>query len=186
MRWAEWLLWCERSLVMDVLLKPLSGGEYAVAVLNRSAAPVQVGLHPADLGFSSGCRFEAQDLWSGKSMTGAASLQANVAAHDTAIWKIHPAASCGAPTRTGTITMIASGKHRDIKSYSRCLSAAGSVGDCDGSCGRELDGQGERRCGVGRTVSCCCRREAGDAGMWFREGYAVEIYAGWQFDQCRR
>lgn len=122
----------QRSLVMDVLLKPLSGGEYAVAVLNRSTAPVQVGLHPADLGFSSGCRLEAQDLWSGKRIAGVDSLQANVAAHDTAIWKVHPAASCGAPTRTGTITMIASGKHHDIKSYSRCLSAAGSVGDCDG------------------------------------------------------
>ncbi|MBN9615116.1 MAG: ricin-type beta-trefoil lectin domain protein [Acidobacteriales bacterium] len=122
-----------RSLTMDVLLKPLSGGDYAVTVLNRSTAPVQVGLYPADLGFSSGCELEAQNLWSGKRITGATSLQSDVAAHDTVIWKIHPAASCGTPKRTGTITMIATGKQHDIKSYSRCLSATGGVGDCDGS-----------------------------------------------------
>jgi len=124
-----------RSLAMDVLFKPLSGGEYAVAVLNRSTAPHQVDLRPVDFGFSPnvGCRFDVQDLWGGKHRAGAASVQADIAGHDTAIWKIHPAASCGTPTRTGTITMIATGKQHDIKSYSRCLSASGGVGDCDGS-----------------------------------------------------
>jgi alpha-galactosidase len=124
-----------RSLTMDILFKPLSGGEYAIAALNRGTAPLRVNLRPVDFGFSPNarCHFEAQDLWSGKYQAGAASMQADIAAHDTAIWKIHPSASCGAPTRTGAITMIATGKQRDIKSYSRCLSASGGIGDCDGS-----------------------------------------------------
>ncbi|MEO6910361.1 MAG: ricin-type beta-trefoil lectin domain protein [Edaphobacter sp.] len=124
-----------RSSVMDVLFKPLSGGDAAVAVLNRGTAPMQVELRPADLGFSSnpGCRLDAQDLWNGKRLGDAASLQANVAAHDTAIWKIHPTASCGRPSRTGTILMTVSGKQHDVNSYSRCLAASGSVESCAGT-----------------------------------------------------
>ncbi len=124
-----------RSQSMDILFKPLRGGNYVVAVLNRSAAPIQVELHPADLGFASnaGCRVDAQDLWSGKHQAGASSLQAAIATHDTALWKIHPSGSCGKPTRSGAITMIATGKHHDIESYSRCLAASGSVGDCIGT-----------------------------------------------------
>jgi alpha-galactosidase len=124
-----------RSAAMDVLSKPLDGGDYAVAVLNRGTASVPVDLHPADLGFAASpeCRLDARNLWSGTSQTAASALDADLDSHDTAIWRIHPAPSCGKPTRTGTITMIATGRHRDIDSYSRCLAAPGSIGACAGA-----------------------------------------------------
>lgn len=37
------------------------------------------------------------------------------------------------PTRTGTITMTAAGKHRSIEGYSRCLAVSGSVEECAGT-----------------------------------------------------
>jgi len=125
----------QRSPVMDVLFKPLEGDDYALAVLNRSTAAVTVGLHPADFGFAANpaCRLEARNLWSGTSLAAASSLEAEIDSHDTAIWRIHPATSCGSPTRTGTITMIATGRHRDIESYSRCLAAPGNVAPCAGT-----------------------------------------------------
>lgn len=123
-----------RSPDMDVLFKPLAGGDYAVAVFNHGAAPVQVNLRPADFGFAgdSKCRLDARGLWSGTRQSSVSALQASVAVDDTAIWRLHPADSCGKPGRTGTITMIATGKHRDIESYSRCLSAPGKIGACQG------------------------------------------------------
>lgn len=123
-----------RNQRMDVLFKKLSGGDYAVAVLNHVTVPIQVELHPADFGFAAnaGCRLDAWNLWSGMHESAAPSLQADVAPHDTAIWRIHAAPACGTPTRTGTITMIATGKHHDIESYSRCLTALGRVGVCTG------------------------------------------------------
>jgi len=126
-----------RGPVMDVLFKRLSGGDDAVAVLNRGEAPVKVDLHPSDFGFkaNSTCRLNAQDLWSGTSQSAVSALQAEVAAHDTAIWRIHPSATCGAPARAGTITMISTGRQRDINGYSRCLAAPGSVGACVGTAG---------------------------------------------------
>lgn len=127
-----------RSAVMDVLFKPLAGGDDAVAVLNRGDAPAQVDLHSADFGFaaSSECRLEVQNLWSGRGQSALSALQEEVAAHDTAIWHIHPSASCGRPTRTGTIIMTtADRRHRSIEGYTSCLAAAGRVEACDGASG---------------------------------------------------
>ncbi len=123
-----------RNPSIDVLFKHLKGGSYAVAVLNRANTPSRIELSPADLGFRSDaeCRLDARDLWSGAEQRAASTLQAEIDPHDTAIWSIHPAASCGSPSRTGTITMTAAGRHRDINGYALCL-ASGQVGACSGS-----------------------------------------------------
>jgi alpha-galactosidase len=127
-----------RSAVMDVLLKPLAGGDDAVAVLNRGEAPAQVDLHPTDFGYlaSSECRLDAENLWSGARQSAVTALGDAVAVHDTAIWRIHASAACGRPARTGTITMIsADRRHRNIEGYANCLAAPGKVEACDGSNG---------------------------------------------------
>ncbi len=123
-----------RTTAIDVLFKHLRDGAYAVAVLNRATTPNRIELSPADLGFPSNaeCRLEVRDLWSGAEQHAASNLHAEVAPHDTAIWSIHPTSSCRSPSRTGTITMIAAGRHRDIESYARCL-APGHVGACSGT-----------------------------------------------------
>jgi alpha-galactosidase len=131
-----------RSPVMDILFKKLSGGDYAVAALNRGASPIQLSLSPADLGFAgnAACHLDAQNLWDGKNAT---SLQADIASHDTMIWRIRPASACRTPTRTGDIVMVVAPKKRqpgehgprrrpDINEYSRCLAAPNSVGVCGG------------------------------------------------------
>jgi alpha-galactosidase len=131
-----------RSPVMDILLKKLSDGDYAVAALNRGTSPIQLSLSPSELGFSANasCRLNAQNLWEGKHATG---LQAEIASHDTVIWRIRPASACRTPTRTGDIVMVVAPKKRqpgehgprrrpDINEYSRCLAAPASVGVCGG------------------------------------------------------
>lgn len=126
-----------RNQTTDVLFKKVSGGSYAIAVLNRGPSPIQVELHPTDFGFSanSACHLEARDLWNGANQPATSTLQANVASHDTAIWRIRPSSSCGAPTRTGTIVMIADGSDHleSIDHYTRCLTASGIVADCAGT-----------------------------------------------------
>ncbi len=127
-----------RTPEVDTLFKPLSGGDDAVAVLNRGDAPAQIELLPADIGFAanSACRLNARDLWSGARQPAASALHAEVAAHDTAIWRIHASASCGKPGRTGAIIMITPGRHhRGLASYSRCLAAPGTVTSCSGAAG---------------------------------------------------
>lgn len=56
-----------RNHAVDALIKLLKGGDYAIAISNRSAAPVQSELHPVDVGFkqSADCHLDAKNLWSG-------------------------------------------------------------------------------------------------------------------------
>jgi len=121
-----------RSATTDLLFKRLSGGEYAVALLNRGASPVQADVHPAELGFAAnGCQLTGQDLWSGKS----GAPQATVAPHDTVIWRVHAGAGCGSPSRTGTVTLTENTEKHDhgFEGYTRCLSAAGAAEACAGT-----------------------------------------------------
>jgi alpha-galactosidase len=127
-----------RSAVLDVLLKPLSNGDDAVAVLNHGDTPVRVNLRPTGFGFaaSSECRLDTQDLWTGRRQSAVSALRVEVATHDTAIWRIRPSASCGRPERTGTI--ITTKPERDqygLDGYTRCLSTSGRVGICLGGAG---------------------------------------------------
>lgn len=123
-----------RNPVMDILVKSLSNGDYAVAVLNRGSTPLATEVSAADLGFSAnpGCQLVATNLWNGVRRTHS-SLIATIPSHDTEIWRVHLTPGCGVPTRTGAITMIVNLSKHDIDSYSRCLSTTGRVEDCSGA-----------------------------------------------------
>lgn len=125
-----------RNAAVDVLMKPLASGAYAVAAFNHGTTPATVDLHPADLGFAgASCTLGAQDLWTGKAISPGATLSAQVGSHDTAIWKLTPAAGCGTPARQGTITRIIPEGPDAVQTpweYTRCLSGAGRAEKCTG------------------------------------------------------
>ncbi|MEO6829148.1 MAG: ricin-type beta-trefoil lectin domain protein [Acidobacteriaceae bacterium] len=122
------------NAAMDVLLKPLNGGDYAVAVLDHSPAAIYVRLRPQDLGFAAAdCRLDARNLWNKAAQPASAALHFQVASHDTALWRLHPSSTCGVPTRTGAITMVVSRKDHNLDTYARCLSTTGRVQNCAGS-----------------------------------------------------
>lgn len=125
-----------RTPTMDILFKRLKNGDYAVAISNRSTDTAHVDLHSSDLGFSvsDGCRLDLENLWSAKRQSGA-SIQADVEGHDTEIWRVHAGSSCGAPARTGTITLTANEEKHDFgfEGYTRCLSSQGTAVACAGS-----------------------------------------------------
>jgi alpha-galactosidase len=122
-----------RGPAMDLLLKPLAHGDYAVAVLNRSGTSRNVTLQPEELGFSAGCRFDAQNVWQGGSPASAGTLTTDIASHDSILWKVHPASVCGKPTRTGTVTLIVNKEDLPIDKYTRCMASDGKVGPCMGT-----------------------------------------------------
>jgi alpha-galactosidase len=123
-----------RSTSSDVLLKQLQHGEYAVAVLNRGTSPLNIRLHPADLGFQGkSCQWTAHNLWIGGSAKTTSTLHAELEPHDTAIWKFRPTSACGSPTRTGTVSRIIPNAAQTPESYTRCLASPGLVQACSGT-----------------------------------------------------
>ncbi|WP_371649466.1 MULTISPECIES: ricin-type beta-trefoil lectin domain protein [unclassified Streptomyces] len=87
----------------DVLARPLSNGDRAVAVLNRSATARTLSTALADIGLP-GCTVTAKDLWTGATSTVGGSLTATVPAHGTAVWRLTPRSDCGAAVPTGQLT----------------------------------------------------------------------------------
>jgi alpha-galactosidase len=123
-----------RTPSIDVLFKPLHGGDFAVAVLNRGASEASIVLHPSELGFpGDSCRLRAHDLWSDTVQSATPVLQAAVASHDTAIWRIHASDSCGSAARAGAITRIVPGTKKNLDNYALCLAAPGRIESCVGT-----------------------------------------------------
>ncbi len=125
----------KRNADMDLLIKPLKGGDYAVAVLNRRDSPLGFRMDPAELGFTAfpTCTFDAEDLWGGYREPELGTWGAIIRKGDTAIWRIHPHAGCGAPSRTGAIVITTDKPKESIDGYAHCLAAAGTVEDCSGA-----------------------------------------------------
>jgi alpha-galactosidase len=74
----------------EVWVRELAGGDRAVAVFNRAAAPVTLALKWAHLGMKapSGGR----DLWTAKDERfEGAGQAANIPAHGVVLWRVHPA-----------------------------------------------------------------------------------------------
>ncbi|HEY1214427.1 MAG TPA: ricin-type beta-trefoil lectin domain protein [Bryobacteraceae bacterium] len=116
-----------RGPATDVLFKRLASGNYALAVLNRGDTPARIELRPADVGIQANavCRMDVRDLWTGAEQHGASSLAVEIAPHDTAIWSVRSERACGTASRTGTITIITPGRHRQaIENYTHCLAGS--------------------------------------------------------------
>lgn len=123
-----------RTPDMDILIKPLKSGDYAVAVLNRRDSPLGFRMDPAELGFpaSPSCALDVENLWNGDRKPLLPNPRTEIATHDTAILRVHPNAACGTPTRTGVIVITTDKPHDSIDGYAHCLAAAGTVEDCSG------------------------------------------------------
>lgn len=91
---------------IDVLARPLSNGDRAVALLNRGATSTTASTTLNGIGFQGGsCTATVKDLWSGTTSTSTGAISATVPAHGTAIYRITPGTGCtGQPT--GQLTGI--------------------------------------------------------------------------------
>jgi alpha-galactosidase len=78
---------------LDVLTRPLSGGDVAVVLFNETATTATITTSTAAVGAPSG-RARLIDLWSGTVTTTAGAIQAAVPAHGAVLYRITPA-----PTR---------------------------------------------------------------------------------------
>lgn len=172
-----------RTAAEDVLLKPLAGGDYAVAVLNHGRGSVTVELSLPALGFAraAACDAVVQDLWTGVEQRARHGLKATLAVDDTAIWRIHPTAGCGTPARTGAIVMTFP-KVRSVTGYGQCLTASGGVHVCAGTAADTwaIGGNGQLRNGhaclaavEGKPELAPCRDEAAQHWDYRQNGNLV-------------
>ncbi|MEV4559323.1 ricin-type beta-trefoil lectin domain protein [Kitasatospora sp. NPDC049285] len=110
---------------IDILAKPLAGGDRAVALLNRGTTATTASTTLAAAGFlGSGCTASVKDLWAGSTSTSTGTISTTVAAHATAILRIHPVSGCTGTQPTGQITGSAGTGYSGTAG--KCLDDSGS------------------------------------------------------------
>lgn len=88
----------------DVLMKHVTGDEYAVVVFNPSGSSTSsITVTASQLGFSG--TFNYREVWGGATGTGVSSFSVTLAAYDSALYII---TNGGTPTTTGQITYTSS------------------------------------------------------------------------------
>ena len=91
----------------DVLLKPLSNGDRAIALFNRSGSSTGLSVTAAQLGLNdtTGCSYSVKDLWNGSTTSSSGNFSATVPSHGTDIMRVTPSSvTCGKIVPTGQIT----------------------------------------------------------------------------------
>ncbi len=80
-----------RDQAAQVWVKPLSGGECAVALLNRGPTRQHITAHAAELGLARASALQIRNLWTQTSSQTAGTIQADVPPHSAALYRITPA-----------------------------------------------------------------------------------------------
>jgi alpha-galactosidase len=74
----------------QVWVKPLAGGDSAVALLNRGAATTRIETRAHALGLTHTARYRVTNLWSHKSFTTSGAVSARVAPHSAVLFRVSP------------------------------------------------------------------------------------------------
>jgi alpha-galactosidase len=83
----------KRDQGAEVWVKPLAGGDRAVALLNRGDAPLQIEAGATEIGLAPDNAFQVRDLWANLSTTHSGTLEARVPPHTAALYRVTPTAS---------------------------------------------------------------------------------------------
>jgi alpha-galactosidase len=81
---------------LHVLSRPLSNGDFAVALFNENASAATISTTPAETGLPSASSYRLTDLWSKAVSTTSGPISATVAAHGTVVYRVTPGMSTGA------------------------------------------------------------------------------------------
>ncbi len=81
----------------QVWVKPLANGEKVVALLNRGAMPLTVGMHARSVGLGHAARYDLQNLWQHSTTETAGRIASVVPAHGALLYRVSEASGHQVP-----------------------------------------------------------------------------------------
>ena len=81
---------------LHVLSRPLSNGDFAVALFNENASTATISTTPAEAGLPASASYRLLDLWSKAVTTTTGTISASVPAHGTVAFRVTPGTQGGA------------------------------------------------------------------------------------------
>jgi alpha-galactosidase len=91
-----------------VLSRPLSGGDYAVALFNETTSTQTISTTAAAAGLPAASSYALRDLWTGATSSTTGTISASVPAHATVVYRITPSGTAGGTTYISDMTWQAS------------------------------------------------------------------------------
>ena len=71
-------------------VKPLAGGQVAVALLNRGAQPVNITTKATEVGLAAARSYRVRDLWAHASVRSSGAIGALVAPDSAVLYRVAP------------------------------------------------------------------------------------------------
>lgn len=154
---------------VDVLARPLAGGDRAVALLNRGSSTATLSTTLTNVGFQGGaaCTASVKDLWTSSTSPSSGTISASVPAHGTAIFRVQPGAGCTGQQPTGQISGIG-GKCLDDANSATAPGNPVTLYSCHGGANQRWTVHGD---GTIRALGACldASYQSGDSryvGYW--------------------
>ncbi|WP_370745913.1 ricin-type beta-trefoil lectin domain protein [Streptomyces sp. LUP30] len=118
---------------LDVLAKPLSGGDVSVALFNETGSTATITTSAAAIGKTGASAYTLTDLWSGASSTTSGTISASVPAHGTVMYRVAGGTSGGGGADvTGALHAVGAAKCLDVPNSSRTAGTQAVIWSCNG------------------------------------------------------
>ncbi|WP_225851020.1 ricin-type beta-trefoil lectin domain protein, partial [Streptomyces sp. HPF1205] len=124
---------------LDVLAKPLAGGDVSVALFNETGSTATISTTAGAIGKTGASSYTLTDLWSGATSTTSGTISASVPAHGTVMYRVAGGTSGGGggTSATGELHAVGAGKCLDVPNSSTTLGTQLQIWDCNGQAGQE-------------------------------------------------
>ncbi|MET7451680.1 RICIN domain-containing protein [Streptomyces sp. NPDC005574] len=113
---------------LDVLAKPLAGGDVSVALFNETGSTATITTTASAIGKTGASSYSLTDLWSGATSTSTGTISASVPAHGTVMYRVAGGTSGG--STTGELHAVGAGKCLDVPNATAGTTAR--IQDCAG------------------------------------------------------
>ncbi len=97
-------IWTSAAGDAQVWTKPLSGGDYAVALFNRRAAPQQISTTARQVGLPTAGAYALRDLWQHSTTETAGAISATVPGHGVVLLRVSRATAIGETQPSTTLS----------------------------------------------------------------------------------
>ncbi|QLJ04444.1 ricin-type beta-trefoil lectin domain protein [Streptomyces sp. NEAU-sy36] len=117
---------------LDVLAKPLAGGDVSVALFNETGSTATISTTATAVGKTGASSYTLTDLWSGATSTTSGAISASVPAHGTVMYRVAGGSSTGGGDTTGEIQAVGAGKCLDVPGSTTTAGTQVQIWTCGG------------------------------------------------------
>jgi len=143
---------------LDVLAKPLSNGDVAVALFNETGSTATITTTAGAIGKTGAAGYTLTNLWTNTTSSTTSTISASVPAHATVMYRVAGGSSSGGGggSSTGPLTAVAAGKCLDVPNSSTTLGTQLQINACTGAANQTWTHTSSNQLTVGISGTTLC------------------------------